>query len=559
MMQWAPRTDAGAHSPSRPLSRETDVCLIVEGCYPYVPGGVSAWIDWLMRTQTDTSFSIVALWPKPMDQPARYALPPNAVALHHLYLQEFGERPRTNLKIPPGIDDLADALSRFVNEGGLDALRGVSEQLARIQTHVPLKVLYNSPACWQIVQRMYANDMPYGSFLHFFWAWRALLGGLFATLEFELPKAKVYHTISTGYAGVLATRAALETGRPSLLTEHGIYTNERRIELLMADWVSDTIDKGHALDDPRVDLRDMWIRAFEAYARTCYEGCTQVVTLYEDNQLVQKSLGAIPQRLKVIANGIDLDRFANVRRAGDDERPTMALIGRVVPIKDVKTYIAAAGILRQSVPDLRAWVMGPTDEDPEYFAECSAMVEALGLADCVEFTGMVNIVDYMDKIHVVVLTSLSESQPLVVLEAGAAGIPFVSTNVGSCREIIEGRSDETPRLGVGGIITDLVAPDQIAQAAGSLLKDDHLRISYGEALRQRVKQTYTSQLASGAYHHLYQQLMNLPDRDWKQLAASSEASSERADALAAAGHRAHKFTPNVTPNVTPNATNRRER
>ena len=511
MNRWLRRNEVSS-STIEP-ARETDVCLIVEGCYPYIPGGVSAWIDWLMRTQTDTSFSIVALWPKPMEQPARYALPPNVVAMRHLYLQEFGERPRTRLKVPPGIDDLADALSLFVNEGGVAALQGVSHQLELIERHVPLSVLYNSPACWQIVQRMYGNDMPYGSFLHYFWAWRALLGGLFSTLEFPLPKAKVYHTISTGYAGILAARAALETGRPSVLTEHGIYTNERRIELLMADWVSDTIDKGHALDDPRVDLRDMWIRAFEAYARTCYEGCERIITLYEDNQHVQRTLGASSDRLKVIANGIDLERFSNIERAGDDKRPTMALIGRVVPIKDIKTYIAAAGILRQTVPDLRAWIMGPTDEDPEYFDECMAMVEELGLQDCIEFTGTVNIVEYMEEVHVVVLTSLSESQPLVVLEAGAAGIPFVSTNVGSCREIIEGRSDEQPRLGTGGIITDLVAPGQIAEAVGALLTDAARRARYGEALRERVRKTYTSGMASGAYHELYQQLMTAPDRE----------------------------------------------
>ncbi len=70
--------------------RATDVCIIVEGCYPYMSGGVSAWIDWLIRSQTGTSFSIVALWPMPTKQPPRYALPPNVVSLQHLYLQSFG-------------------------------------------------------------------------------------------------------------------------------------------------------------------------------------------------------------------------------------------------------------------------------------------------------------------------------------------------------------------------------------------------------------------------------------------------------------------------------------
>jgi glycosyltransferase involved in cell wall biosynthesis len=337
------------------------------------------------------------------------------------------------------------------------------------------------------------------------------LGGFLATLEFKLPPARTYHTISTGYAGLLAARAAIETGRPALLTEHGIYTNERRIELLMADWVADTIDKGHALEDPRYDLRDMWIKAFEAYARTCYEASTEVVTLFKDNQRPQRVLGATDDKLMVIANGIDLKRFAGLGRAGADDRPTMALIGRVVPIKDVKSFITAAAILRQRRPDLRALVLGPVDEDPDYNAECVALVTALKLEGCVEFTGAVDIVRYMPQIHVAVLTSLSESQPLVILEAGAAGIPFVATNVGSCAEIILGRSDERPHLGVGGAITDLVAPEQIADAVDALLADPARRIAAGDALKARVTSSYTSKAAADAYTRLYADLMARPD------------------------------------------------
>ncbi len=500
------------HEPDEAANRETDVCIIVEGCYPYVPGGVSGWIDWLIRSQNELSFSVVALWPKPTDQPPRYALPPNVSALHHLYLQDFGAEPVKAIRTPPGVDQLGLDLGRLMGQGGVEPLAKVMADLGPMRRHVSLPLLFNSPLAWQIAQRAYATEMPYGSFLHFFWAWRALLGGLLATLEFPLPKAKVYHTISTGYAGVLAARAGVETGRPVMLTEHGIYTNERRIELLMASWVADTVDKGHALDDPRFDLRDMWIRAFEAYARTCYEGCTEVVTLYEDNQKAQRALGANIDNLRVIANGIDLKRFAGLRPAGDDGRPTVALIGRVVPIKDVKTFITAAGLLRERVPDVRALILGPTDEDQEYFEECTALVTALGLENTVEFTGSVNILDYLSRIHVVALTSLSESQPLVILEAGAASIPFVATNVGSCREILEGRPDEVPALGPGGIITELVAPAGIAEAIGDLLADPERRRRYGETLRERVKRTYTSDKAVQAYRTLYQRLIEAPER-----------------------------------------------
>lgn len=124
----------------------------------------------------------------------------------------------------------------------------------------------------------------------------------------------------------------------------------------MADWVADTIDKGHALDDPRFDLRDMWVRAFEAYARTCYEMASDVVTLYRDNQGPQRILGAREDQLSIIANGIDLKRFASLATADPAARPTMALIGRVVPIKDVKTFIEAA--LHFLSPVCLSWRLG---------------------------------------------------------------------------------------------------------------------------------------------------------------------------------------------------------
>lgn len=484
-----------------------DICLIVEGCYPYVQGGVAGWIDWLMRVCPHLTFSVVALWPRPTSQTPRYARPENVVAQANLYLQDFGARPRLNLQVPSSHDMMGKTLSEFTARGGMASLRALSRELAALRRIAPLPVVFNSPIAWEIVQRMYERDMPQSSFLHYFWAWRALLGGLFAVAEFPLPNARVYHTISTGYAGLLAARAALETGRPALLTEHGIYTNERRVELLMADWVADNIDKGHHLADARVDLRDLWVQAFEAYARTCYESVDTIVTLYTDNQRAQRTLGADEARLRVIANGIDLDRFAALPPAADDAPPTMALIGRVVPIKDVKTYIAAAAILKQHIPDLRALVLGPLDEDPGYVEECRALVAALGLGDTVEFTGPVDVASYFPQIHVAVLTSLSESQPLVLLEAGAAGVPFVATNVGSCREIIEGPTDEAPPLGAGGIVTGLVAPAEVADAVSALLKDHPRRRAAGGALKERVRLRYTSERAATAYHELYADLL----------------------------------------------------
>ena len=487
---------------------ETDICVIVEGCYPHIYGGVSSWIDWLLRSQPDTSFSAVAVVAGSEPRQQRYKFPDNLEHFRWLVLHEGSRRPMLPPRVGSGSvgTELGEALTDLVRGGGMKAFARLIEVVNVRQGGLTLHDLMETPLSLQIIRHMYDELMPHASFLQFYWAWRALFGGLFAVLKADLPPAGGYHAISTGYAGLLAARGAVETGRPALITEHGIYTNERRIEILMADWISDTVEKGLAIDDPRMDLRDLWISTFEAYARVAYEACAAITTLYRDNQELQVAAGAQGHRLRVIANGIDVSTFAGLGRPTQQARPTMALIGRVVPIKDIKSFIAAAAAVRSRIPDLQALVIGPTDEDPAYFRECLKLVEELGVGECVTFTGNRRIVEVLPSIHVVVLTSLSEAQPLVLLEAGAAGIPCVATNVGACREILEGAADEAASE-MGGFVTELVAPDQVADRVVRLLESEDLRVAFGEALRRRVQQLYASHGAQQRYASLYADIL----------------------------------------------------
>jgi glycosyltransferase involved in cell wall biosynthesis len=189
----------------------------------------------------------------------------------------------------------------------------------------------------------------------------------------------------------------------------------------------------------------------------------------------------------------------------------VALIGRVVPIKDVKTYIRAAALLRDLVPGVRVLLLGPTDEDPEYFRECEEMVSHLGLSDTFEFTGRVKLHDYLGRVDVIALTSISEAQPLVLLEAGAASVPSVATDVGSCRDIILGRADEEPSLGPGGFVTPLSNPLATAKGLADLLIDPELRKRCGEAIRRRTEKYYNKRVVDQLYRALYEEHLAMPD------------------------------------------------
>jgi polysaccharide biosynthesis protein PelF len=511
--QSAPHDATALPSPTSPGRKgEVDVCVIVEGAYPYVSGGVSAWVHGLIRRQPDLRFCVVAILPEPPPPVAKYGALPNLAALHHLYLNESHgnggwRRPRAFDQAE--FDKAADV---FLSSGGLAELAKVNRLLAPLVKARRTSDLLDSTLAWTLVCDLYQREMPHESFLHFFWAWRALFGGLVATLSFPLPPARVYHTVSTGYAGLLGARAAVETGRPAIITEHGIYTNERRIEILQADWLVDTIDKGFAIHDPRRDLRDFWSSAFESYARACYQACTEVITLHGANQPAQTALGATPERMSIIPNGVDYQTLSRLPRAGANDPPTVALVGRVVPIKDIKTYLQAIAVLRARFPELTALVMGPTDEQPDYYESCRIMSTELGLSDTVQFTGQVDVAQYFPRIHVNVLTSVSESQPLSVLEAGAAGVPTVATDVGACREILFGRRDERPALGDGGILTDVASPEQTAAALAELLGDKERRQRLGATMQERVKRYYDLNVVDEAYATIYRRHMEAPSR-----------------------------------------------
>ncbi|MCP4754704.1 MAG: DUF3492 domain-containing protein [Proteobacteria bacterium] len=485
---------------------QADVCLILEGTYPYVPGGVSGWVHELIFEQSHLAFHIIALLPPGGGLKKHYEIPNNVVGLTRITLQDLGttgvrttSRQRRKL-----FEKLEMPLLNLLTRARLKDLDRLLEILGEMGRPLGQDVLLNSKEAWVMLTRMYHTMMGNSSFLDYFWSWRALLGGLYSVLLADIPEADCYHSLCTGYAGLFLARIHQETGNPCLITEHGIYTNERRIEIASAEWLDDKQSLNLNVDRTRFEknLRDFWIDTFISYSSLCYRVCDRIITLYEGNKELQLDDGADSEKLAVIPNGIDFERFSRVEKKPNGS-PTIAFIGRVVPIKDVKTFIRACVIIRNSIPDINIYIMGPVDEDEEYYRECVDMVAHADLEDTISFTGKVDIAEHLSRVDLLVLTSLSEAQPLVILEAGAAGIPSVVTEVGACPELIEGRSDEAPKIGPGGIVCSLSSPQKTAQAVTSLLSDVAVYRQYSRNIRERVARYYDKKDQHGAYRELY--------------------------------------------------------
>jgi polysaccharide biosynthesis protein PelF len=491
-------------------AKRANVCLFLEGTYPYSSGGVSTWTHELIQMQDHLTFSVVTLLRKGADTTYRYELPKNLISVTPVFLQQLPEG-KAMLEAQ-ALNALFSALEKpllnLQQSGSLIDLQQIFNALTATGNHAGSRLLFNSQAAWEMLLRMYYATMKEHSFLDYFWSWRTLFGGMFSVLLAKLPEADSYHALCTGYAGLFLARAALETGKPCLITEHGIYTNERRIEIASADWLNDTKAFSLSVEKNNLhrDLKDLWIDIFCSYSRLCYEASTYIITLFEGNQPFQLIDGAKKEKLRVISNGIDYERYAAVIR-DTNHPPTIALIGRIVPIKDVKSFIKAAGFLKDSIPKLRALILGPADEDKTYHEECLTMVEYLNLGDTVEFTGKVSIEDYLPIIDVNVLTSLSEAQPLVILEAGAAGIPCVATDVGACREMVMGKPAESPPLGAGGAICPLSNANAIASALHRLLTDQEYYDKCSNAIKTRVEKFYNKADQYAAYRALYEEIV----------------------------------------------------
>jgi glycosyltransferase involved in cell wall biosynthesis len=105
----------------------------------------------------------------------------------------------------------------------------------------------------------------------------------------------------------------------------------------------------------------------------------------------------------------------------------------------------------------------------------------------------------------------------VALEAGAARIPVIASDVGACRELIEGRDEDDQRIGPGGIVTRLAAPEETAAAIVRLAREPELRRRMGAAGRWRVATRYRESATIEQYRALYR------EEPWPASAGASSA------------------------------------
>jgi colanic acid/amylovoran biosynthesis glycosyltransferase len=184
-------------------------------------------------------------------------------------------------------------------------------------------------------------------------------------------------------------------------------------------------------------------------------------------------------KLHIVHCGIELDRYRPVIHKSGQKR--LLYIGRLSAAKGVSILLQAIASLIAQHPELVLTIVGD-GPDRQMLEAQSAQ---LGIIDHLRFVGYQSqdaVCNYLQACDIFVLPSFAEGLPVVLMEAMATGIPVISTAIAAISELVE--------EGVNGYLVPPGAVEPLAQKLDQLLRNTHLRQTFGQAGRLKVEQGF---------------------------------------------------------------------
>jgi glycosyltransferase involved in cell wall biosynthesis len=477
------------------------VCLLTEGTYPNVRGGVSTWCHELIGGLPEIEFTVYALIGNPSSG-MEYTLPPNVrrtvvlplwgherlAEYNHADLRSLGRRDRVALRaiFLPLFNDFLDEIVRGMESANPTRLVTIIGGLYRYFREHDYDWTMRQQEVWDATIHHFLASAWHARFMTSLEAvelTRSFYRYL-APLALEIPPCELIHTSAAGLCGLVAIAAKAVHGTPVVLTEHGVYLRERVLELARAGF-------------PYSD-RSIKKNLFSAITRATYAASDVIAPVCSYNSNWERFYGVPESRLRLIYNGVDETRFDD--RESSTNHPTVAAMLRIDPLKDIETLVTSATHVRNRFPDVTYEIYGPIHDYP-YNERVCALVEQLGLNRTIRFRG--STVDpaaaYADA-NVVALSSISEGFPYSVIEAMMCAKPVVATDVGGVREAI----------GEFGSVVPPKRPERLAEAICELLADPIRAAALGKGARTRALQFFTLRGCLASYRALYEELTTAP-------------------------------------------------
>jgi glycosyltransferase involved in cell wall biosynthesis len=213
----------------------------------------------------------------------------------------------------------------------------------------------------------------------------------------------------------------------------------------------------------------------------------KAAVVLSDGWAARKLPSMLGRPVENVAKGVDAALFSpegpNVREAiGVGAAPVVLIVSRLVPIKNVGLFIEAIAGVHRVRPDVRAVVIG----DGPLGAALKQRAAALGLDRVVLFAGYVEqraLPQWYRSADVFALSSDFDNSPNVVLEAMAAGLPIVATDVGGLPEYVDVPS--------GGVLVPKGDALQLGRRISEFVTDPHRRQEAGAFNRRRAVQWFS--------------------------------------------------------------------
>lgn len=228
------------------------------------------------------------------------------------------------------------------------------------------------------------------------------------------------------------------------------------------------------------------------------------VSAYDKHELVNQ-YGVPSHKVLVHRIGIDFSQFHVCEDGGPAHTFAFGFAGRFSIEKGISYLLEAVQLLRNRTKGkaFRLLLAG----DGKLKSQIQHQVQVAGIADQVEFLGWVNdISQFLNRINVLVLPSLWEGTPRIILEAFYHSVPVIATDVGGVSEIVE--------HGKTGFLVPPRNTEALAEAMELALNDSTLLAGMGLAGRHYVEEHHGIEDSMSHIEHLYDRLLVNEQEKW---------------------------------------------
>jgi glycosyltransferase involved in cell wall biosynthesis len=484
-----PDRRAGAE-PARPR-----VLLITEGTYPYVMGGVSSWCDLLVSRLTEFDWQVLPIV-APDGRPRLFALPEHATEVGRVEVWSEalptggvarGARRRAGEGLP------AVLVRHLLGwEGDTDAVVQAWVWCRRFPAGV--RRAFRSRRGWAaflialgevLAERVPEAGTPPAVDLVEAAALYQTLYWVARTAATPTPETDVLHVTAAGWSAIPALVHKALHGTPMVLTEHGVYVRESYLAA--------------ARDGRPAGTRFTATRLARGLARAAYAGADVVSPVTDANAHWEVGLGIDPEKILPLYNGLSQPSAPTLPpRTG-----TVVSVGRIDALKDFHTMLRVAAEVLRSVPRAQFSHYGPVATGADaYGRSCLTLHERLCLSDRFRFMGpTTDPHGAMRAADVVLMTSISEGLPMVILEAMGQGRPVVATGVGGVPEVVHGC----------GVVCAPGDDHALAMGVVTLLRNPALAWRLGQRGHQRLGRIFDESTCVDGYRQLLGSLTGVMD------------------------------------------------